>query len=78
MTPQSYWGLMKYLKSPFRRKQYEGAMDVQAIEWAVHWLANHPDVKANPNSLMWLDRLRANLKHYERECVAKLKQGEGG
>jgi len=60
----------QYLNSPFRRKKYTGTLDVEAIEWAISLLQRHPGVMKNPNSKMWLDRLRANLHRYKLETEA--------
>jgi hypothetical protein len=58
-------GLDRYVNSPFRRKKYTGSLDVLAIEWAISLLEIHQGVQVNPNSQMWLDRLRANLHHHK-------------
>lgn len=55
----------RYMRSPFRRKHYEGQVDVEAIQWAISLLEIHDGVKVNPNSQYWLDRLRANLHHHK-------------
>lgn len=61
-----------YLTSPFRRKHYDGEVDVQAVEWAISLLQIDPGVEKNPNSQMWLDRLRANLHHYKASAPASI------
>jgi hypothetical protein len=65
LTKAAAAGLDRYMSSPFRRKQYTGSLDVLAIEWAISLLEIHTGVQLNPNSQMWLNRLRANLHHHK-------------
>jgi len=66
--------LGKYMNSPFRRKR--SSLDVDAIQWAISLLEIHPGVKVNPNSQMWLDRLRAVLHHHKLDQQPAAPKGD--
>lgn len=56
--------LDRYLNSPFRRRQ-SLEQEIEAIQWAISLLEIHEGVKVNPNSQMWLNRLRAIVHHHK-------------
>jgi len=63
-------GLDRYVNSPFRRRIGPAGLDVEAIEWAISLLEIHHGVKVNPNSQMWLERLRAILHHHKLDMAS--------
>lgn len=49
--------------------------DIEAVKWAIALLADHPGVKVNPNSQMWLRRLRVLAGATEDELMVASVDG---